>query len=114
MWMQAQTAVNDMFEIKINESECLLSQREESPNESDQTDAKTKHFKQRQLVLSYMNRRKAFKDILFKQKWNKECDRKKHSGIIFYDKVSPDWPYWLNQCENIYNHIFKEFRKHKQ
>lgn len=26
MWMQAQTAVNDVFEIKISELECFLSQ----------------------------------------------------------------------------------------
>lgn len=35
MWMWAQTAVNDMFEIKINELECFLSQREKNSNESD-------------------------------------------------------------------------------
>lgn len=37
------------------------------------TDAKTKHLKQRELVLSYMSRKqKPFKDILFKEKLNKE------------------------------------------
>lgn len=35
MWMRDQTAVNDMFEIKINELESCCSQREERPDESD-------------------------------------------------------------------------------
>lgn len=42
------------------------------------TDAKTKHFKQRQLVLSYMNRgKKAFKDILFIEKKTKRVTERK-------------------------------------
>lgn len=45
-------------------------------------DAKTKYFKQRQLVLSYNKEKKHFKDILFKEKQNKECDRKKDRIIL--------------------------------
>lgn len=45
-------------------------------------DVKTKYFKQRQLVLSYNKEKKHFKDILFKEKQNKECDRKKDRIIL--------------------------------
>lgn len=81
MWMWAQTAVNDMFEIKINELECFLSQREKTSNESDRRCQD--QILQTKAACSFIQQgKKQFKDILFKEKQNKECDRKKDRIIL--------------------------------
>lgn len=116
MWMRAQTAVNDMFEIKINELECFLSLSERRTLMRVIADAKTEYFKQK-AAFSFIKQRKKkhFKDILFKEKQNKECDRKKGTGIILCFFLKAD-SYLLTLWEMLIITLFarvkaKEFRK---
>ena len=91
MWMRAQTAVNDMFEIKINELEGFCSQWEESPNESDHScQVQTLQTK---TACSFIHEQK---EILFKEKQNIGTDRGKDGGITLSDKEFQlnDQPIW--------------------
>lgn len=70
-----------MFEIKINELECFLSQQEKNSNESDRRCQD--QILQTKAACSFIQQgKKHFKDILFKEKQNKECDRKKDRIIL--------------------------------
>lgn len=61
--------------------ECFCSQWEESPNESDHR-CQDQTLQTKAACSFIYELKKAFKDILFKEKQNKESDRKRDSGII--------------------------------
>lgn len=70
MWMRDQTAVNDMFEIKINELESFCSQREERPDESDHRcqDQTLQTKAACSFIHEQKKNKKNFKDTFFKEK----------------------------------------------
>lgn len=74
---------------KINELECFCSQCEESPNESDHSCQD--QTLQTKAACSFIHElKKPLKDILFKEKQNKESDRKRNNGIILSGEESPN------------------------
>ena len=118
MWMRAQTAVNDMFEIKINELECFCSQWEQSPNESDHR-CQDQTLQTKGSLFFHTWTEKTSQDILFKEKQNKDSDRKRDSGIILSGEETLNWritAYFLSFWEMVIITQFvsvkaEEFRK---